>query len=102
MTTTSIIAVIVNIILSVVCYIGCMREIKESPLMTSYYEAQGTAGKILSWVSSIVTGLISYGLILFGEGFWNTFGWVVYWIDIISMISLTVLMKFIGWKLAGK
>lgn len=92
-TTTTIFAMIVNIIMSIACYLLCIKEIRKSAVMSAYYQAQGTMVTAFSWVSAIATALIMYGLILYAEGFWNTLGWILYWTDTIGMLGTTVALK---------
>jgi hypothetical protein len=101
MGTTAIIAVIVNLIISVIGTIDSTREIKKSPVLSAYYEAQG--GKvvtIISWMLTIIFSLVIYGLILYGTGFWNTLGWVLIVLDTITTIGFSVILRFIRIKLS--
>ena len=101
MTTTAILAVVGNLIISVVSYLYCMKEINECPIMKSYYEAQGKVMNVLSWTIAILMTVLTYWLVLWCDGFWNTIGWVLLVIDTISMIVFTAIIKFIGGHVYG-
>ena len=98
METTAIIAVIVNLIISVIGTIDSTREIKKNPVLSAYYEAQGKVVTIISWMLTIIFSLVIYGLILYGTGFWNTLGWILIVLDTISMIIFCVILRVLAWK----
>jgi hypothetical protein len=60
MTTTAILAVVGNLIISVVSYLYCMKEINECPIMKSYYEALDKIVHVISWLITILTALLTY------------------------------------------
>jgi hypothetical protein len=96
METTAIIAVIVNLIISVSCTIDGIKN----PILKPYCEAQGTVMTILSWAFAIISSLVIYWLILYGTGFWNTLGWVLIVLDTITTIGFSVILRFIRIKLS--
>jgi len=98
METTAIIAVIVNLIISIICTIDSTREIKKNPVLSAYYEAQGKVVTILSWVFAIIISLAIYGLILYGSGLWNALGWTLIVLDTISMVIFSVILRVLAWK----
>jgi len=98
METTAIIAVIVNLIISIICTINSIRT--KDPILKAFYEAQGTVVTILSWTITIIFGLVIYWLILYGTGFWNTLGWVLIVLDTIVTLGSSVILKFFRIKLS--
>ena len=98
METTAIIAVIVNLIISVIGTIDSTKEIKKNPIMSAYYEAQGKVITIISWILTIIFSLVIYGLILYGTGFWNTLGWILIVLDTISIIIFCIILRVLAWK----
>jgi hypothetical protein len=99
METTAIIAVIVNLIISIICTIDSAREIKKNPVLQAYYKAQSKAVTIMSWVFAIITNLAIYGLVLYGSGLWGTLGWILIVLDMVSMIIFCVVLRVLTWKL---
>ena len=96
METTAIIAVIVNLIISIICTIDGIKN----PILKPYCEAQGTVMTILSWAFAIISSLVIYWLILYGTGFWNTLGWILIVLDTITTIGFSVILRFIRIKLS--
>ena len=89
---TAIIAIIVNLIISIISTIDSMRN----PILKAQVEAQGTVMTILTWIFSIISTLVVYWLILYGTDVWNTLGWILIVADTIVTIGAYVILKVIS------
>jgi len=96
METIAIIAVIVNLISSIICTMDNIRT--KNPMLKAAYEVQDTVVTILSWTIAIISSLVIYWLILYGTGFWNTLGWALIMLDTIVTIRDSVILRFIRIK----
>jgi uncharacterized membrane protein len=92
-TVAAIIAVTINIIVSILNHIYCKR----SPQLKAYYETEtkGKTKEVLSFILAAAFNVLTYWLVLFQEGFWNMIGWILLISDIFTMMIFTAILEFL-------